>query len=244
LFFKGDFVRFAPLMSFRIERTTFMDNHETLKTFVKGIIQGYATSLFVQSRAGLGKTETVLNALKTHGLAEGVNYRYFANYATPKGIVELLQRVNQLSEPRILVLDDFEESLRSMQAVGVLRSALWEANGRRRIFWQTARERTVFDFTGRIIFLLNRLNLNSPIIQALASRGFYYTMDFSKAEILQMMREKAKVISPEVSYNQKMKLIGMLERLDESKLNLRLLPQAIALYQINPQKVAELINKL
>jgi len=221
-----------------------MDNHETLKTFVKGVVHGYATSLIVSGRAGIGKTETVLNALQSHGLSSGVDYLYFANYATPKGIVELLQRVNRLSEPRILVLDDFEESLKSMQAVGVLRSALWEANGHRRIFWVTARERTAFDFNGRIIFLLNKLNINSPVVSALASRGFYYTMDFSKGEILQMMREKAKVISPEVSYNQKMKLIGMLERVEDSRLNLRMLPQAIALYQLNPQKVANLIAKL
>lgn len=222
-----------------------MSKYEIYKTYIKGIVLGYSNSLVVQSLSGMGKTENLLKTLQNeYKLVRDEHYYYFNGYATPKAIVGLLQAVNRLAEPRILVLDDFEESLKSMQAVGILRSALWETNGHRQVLWATSRERISFDFKGKIIFLLNKLNLNNPIVQALASRGFYYTMEFSRQEILQMMREKAKVISPEITYHQKMRLIGMIAKVSDDKLNLRLLPQAIALYRLNPQKVEQLITKL
>jgi len=145
-----------------------LKQHEVLKRFIEVLIEGNNHSLIVVSPAGYGKTETTLKFLKEKGLIEDKHFKYVPNYITPKGLVDELEEVIQLAKPQLLVLDDVEDTLRNIRSVGVLKGALWATpEGKRKVSWITSREKREFNFTGKIIFLLNYFNYESSIMNAL-----------------------------------------------------------------------------
>ena len=223
-----------------------MKQHEILKKYIIGLSKGYGNSLIVVSRAGLGKTETTMETMKELKLEEGKHYTYANNYITPRALVELLLRVNALQEPRMLVLDDIEDTLKNPESVGVLKGALWEVNGKRRVSWLTSKDELGFNFTGRIIFLLNYINKKSPVINALKDRGFYYEMDLTLSEMTALMEERAKLPYKDIPYNKRKEIVQFLQKVANNSPNitLRLLPKAYQLYQISPNHYQRLIKEL
>ena len=87
--------------------------HEILKKYIVGLTKGLGNSLAVVSVAGTGKTETTLETLKEMDYQEGINYRYISNYITPLELFKMLNEVNHLTEPKLLILDDTEDTLGS-----------------------------------------------------------------------------------------------------------------------------------
>ncbi len=160
-----------------------MKKHDILKKYIIGLSKGYSNSLICISKAGLGKTETTMNALKELGYMENKHYIYVSNYITPIELYKLLQEVNNL------------QSLRDFKAVGILKGALWPINGRRRVCWVSGthkiKEQT-FDFTGSIIFLLNEFKKKNALLNAVADRGFYYDFNLSTKEMLDLMVKRAE----------------------------------------------------
>jgi len=220
-----------------------MKQHQLLQLYVEVIAKGLTNSLIVQSPAGYGKSETTFKALKMLGLQKGVNYVWESGYLTPKGLLNALRRVNLISSPRILVLDDIEDTLKNLQTIGLLKSALWEIDGTRKVFWQTNREHIEFEFKGRIIFLLNKINENNPIVKALIDRSLYYQMDLTKDEMINLMREKIREFN-ELTYQQQQKIMKFIVKVGGENISLRKLPLAISLFKFSPNHYQELLNKL
>jgi len=222
-----------------------MRQHQILKKYIQGLSQGLNTSLIVVSPAGFGKTETTLKALEELNYQEGRNYLYVANYITPRALVELLERVNGLEEPRILILDDCDDTLRNLQAVGVLKSALWEAGGKRKVYWITTREKKEFEFQGRIIFLLNQMR-KSAVIQALKDRSLYFEMDLSLQDLFELMRERAELPYQNIPLNKRREIANFLAKVGSQSQNisLRTLEKAYNLYLLSPNHYQQLIYKI
>lgn len=159
-----------------------------LNEFIRMIVEGYSNSLIVCSRAGLGKTTAVYNALNENELVKGQHYNYYNNFATPVELFNILVEAQQLETPKILVFDDTEMMLKDKKLVGILRSALWGANGKRQVCYLSTtpriKDKIIDDFQGRMIFMLNQFDGSNPIMNALKSRGLYYEFDMSNDEVL------------------------------------------------------------
>ena len=226
-----------------------MKQHEILKKYITGLAKGYGNSLIVVSKAGYGKTETTMETMKILGYEEKVNYLYLNNYITPVELFQKLQEVNKLQEPKILILDDIEETLKNMRIVGILKGALWEVNGHRRVNWNSGTYKITekeFEFQGRIIFLLNQLNKKNPLINALKDRGFYFEFDLTFEEMMKLMEEKANLPYQNIPYNKRKEIIQFLIKNSNNSPNvsLRLLPKAYQLYLISPNHYQHLIKEL
>ena len=223
-----------------------MNQHQILKKYILGLSKGYANSLIVCSPAGYGKTETTLKMMDELGLKENEHYLYYANYITPKALVGVLEGVNDLKDPKLLILDDPEDTLRNLQAIGVFKGALWEANGKRKVFWTTSKEMIEFEFEGRIIFLLNQINKKNSLINALRDRGFYYEMNLTIDEMMKLMETRAKADYHNIPYNKRREIVQYLQKVGNksSNISLRLLPKAYNLFLLSPNHWQELVAKL
>lgn len=221
-----------------------MKQHEILKRFITILVKSDTHSLIVVSPAGYGKTETTLNSLKEMNLIEGRHFKYVPNYITPKGLVEELEQANALADPKLLILDDVEDTLRNIRAVGVLKGALWATpNGKRKVSWITSKEKREFYFTGKVIFLLNQFNFEGSIMNALKDRSMFYSIELTNEELCELMAKRSKVDYEKIPLQQREKIAQFLQKVGNGskKLSLRLLPKAYQMYLVSPNHWQELI---
>jgi len=226
-----------------------LKQHQILRKYIEGIVQGYSNSLIITSPAGYGKTETTLSTLRELGLEEGEHYKYISNYITPVELYLLLEEVNQLKEPRILVLDDVEDTLTSQRSIGLLKGALWASGGKRIVGWRSGTYRIKnkeIEFTGRIIFLLNQINKKSAIVRALIDRGLFFEMKLTLQDMLELMRQRAELPYLDIPYNKRIEIVQFLQRSANNNLNitLRLLPKAYNLFLLSPNHWQKLVFEL
>lgn len=225
-----------------------MTQHEILKKFVLGIKKDLANSLLVVGSAGTGKTETVLSGLKELKLTEGEHFKYLNNYSSPLEFYHTLGEMNELKEPRILILDDAEEFINDKRILGILRASLWAGTDNKRIIhWNSPRAKeTSFEFAGKIIFLLNELNLKNSLVCALISRGFYFHFSLTNQEKLELMRKRAEKPYRDLSKKERQRIMNYIEKVGEfsGKLTLRTLPQAFSLYILSPNHYQTLVAEM
>ena len=227
-----------------------MNNLEILENFIIGLSKTDTNSLLVVGRAGIGKTSTVVNTLKKLGYKQNVNYIYVSNYITPVEFYLLLERTNSLVEPRLLVLDDVEAILGDKRILGLLKAALWTTEGKRTITWMSGthkiKNKTIEDFRGKVIIILNHASLKNPLIQAVKDRSFYYEVNFTNQEILSLMEQRIKKDFLEIPYHSKRRVLDYIRQIGSSspQLSLRILPLALNLYKVSPAHYQILIKKL
>ncbi len=227
-----------------------MNQHELIKKYLLGLNKGLANSLIVISKAGTGKSETTLTALKEMGLTEGINYRYFTNYVSPVELYNLLEDINHLQPPKLLVLDDLEDTLKNSRAVGLLRSALWEnIDGKRKVDWLSNTylvKQKEFNFEGRIVFLLNQINSKSPIINALKDRSLVLDLNMSQEEMFALMEQRAEKPYHEISITKRREIINYIKKVgkNSNKISLRTLPKVFNLYILAPNSWQVLAEKI
>jgi hypothetical protein len=220
-----------------------MKQHEILKKYISGLSQGLATSLIVVSKAGTGKTETVIKTLEDLGYQEGRNYRYLSNYITPVELYLALEDINDLQEPKILILDDCEQVLENKKTIGILKSALWQTpDGKRKVYWQSGTYKVKnqkIEFTGRIILLLNEIKKEKAIISALKDRSFFYEFDLKPHEIKSLILERAKEPYLNTSFEQRIRVAEFLVK-NGDIFSLRTYPHALNLFLLSPNHWQEL----
>ena len=127
-------------------------------------------SAIITGQGGLGKTHTVLKALKTNGMADTTDltkfevgarintpksYKVIKGFSTAKGLYRTLFEGNG----QVLVFDDCDSVLTDPVALNLLKGAL-DSYGERWISWNADMKdedlpRT-FKFTGTIIFISNK----------------------------------------------------------------------------------------
>jgi len=226
-----------------------MKTHDILQKYIESLVKGYSDSLIVVSPAGYGKTETTMTAIKDKGLVEGQHYRYVNNYITPVELYLLLEDINRLDDPKLLILDDVEDTLRNPRAIGLLKGALWAVDGKRKVGWHSGTHRVKnkeIIFNGRIIFLLNQFNKKSPVVNALKDRSLYYEMELTKKEMFNLMIERAKKPYQDIPIEKREEIASYLLKAGGSSddTTLRLLTRAYQLFQVSPHHWQKLLKKL
>ncbi len=225
-----------------------MNSHTIITKYVEGLTQGLNNSLMIVGSAGTGKTETISTALKNLNLKEGQHFLYVANYCTPVELYNLLNQVNNLQHPRLLILDDVEDILTNKQTIGLLKSALWIANGHRKVYWFSGTYRIKekeFEFKGKIIFLLNQFNKKMAILNALKDRSLFYEMELSRDEIIDLIKKRADE-QPYFNIPQpkRKEIAEFIAKNSNDNLSLRTLQKVYQLFILSPNHYRELALKI
>ena len=213
----------------------------TLSKFIEMTIKGFNHSLIVTGRAGLGKTYTTINILKELK----TDFKYKSGYTTPLGLYKFLYQHKNSH----LILDDLEGMMNNESAVAILKTALWEANGKRLVSYETTSKLmegtpSVFEFTGTIIILANELRGGSgENFKALLSRAINYELSFKHEEILKICYEildhKTNLTNEQKA---KVKSILKSEIAVVSEFNLRLFERLLNMVKYDFAKAKDLFN--
>ena len=223
-----------------------MLKHQILKTYLEGLTRNLYHSVVCIGDAGTGKTEITLTYLKELGYKENEHYLYTTNFVTPLELYLTLEKVNALKSPRILLLDDAEMTLVDKKAVGVLRSALWETpNGKRKVCWASTTPKVKdkeLDFTGKIVFLLNKFDVRNELLRALKDRTIFYNIKLTSQEIANLMLERAKRSYDTIPLVKRLEIARFVATrgIHSPSFSLRMLPKAFQLYILSPSNWQQL----
>ena len=178
-----------------------MTNQEIICECVRIVLtsEGKLNSLFLIGKGGMGKTTCVINTFK----ALGYTQRELTAITTPSGSNKefvyinsystILELVNFLYENRDknIILDDFECLLNDKVALNVLKSALWDTDGKRTISYLTTSPRRIapqqFEFNGKLFFNLNKLPKSNPLLDALLTRSLVYYDNYTYTQLLTLI---------------------------------------------------------
>ena len=167
-----------------------MNKYKILESYVDIITKTNQHCLIVKGSGGIGKTHTILKALENKKLKGGQHYIYVAGYLTPLKFFELLRIVNTLENPKILFIDDIDSLLTNKINIFLLKSALWEVNGKRLVHYDSSKvENNLVDFKGKIILALNNIP-NSIFNEALLDRTIFYKIRLTKEELVSHIENK------------------------------------------------------
>lgn len=164
-------------------------------------------SAIITGQGGLGKTHTVLKALKSHGMQDTTDlsqfeigakintpkaFRLIKGFSTAKGLYRTLFEGNG----QVLVFDDCDSVLKDPVALNLLKGAL-DSYGERWISWNADFKDDdlpkSFKFTGTIVFISN-MDLHK-IDQAVKSRAM--CVDLSMTTEQKVERMEVLVAEPE-----------------------------------------------
>jgi hypothetical protein len=186
---------------------------EYLVQLVTLVATSVPTSLVVVGSGGLGKSFTVFETLKSHGLEEDQDYAVCKGFSTPKSLYRLLYE----NRDKIVVFDDCDSVLANPTAVNLLKSAL-DTTPARMVCWRTEQGGDddsslppSFRFEGKIIFISNLPLMK--ISQAILSRALTVDVTMTADEKIMRMRYIAESVYPEVPLAAKLEVIDLLEEL-------------------------------
>lgn len=222
-----------------------MENHDLLKQFITSLVKGGNTCLIVKGEAGIGKSETTMRALNDLGYKKGEHYRYLNNYASPKAFFDFLSRSQYLKDPKILVLDDPEEMLKQSKIVGVLKGALWSVDGQRVCNWVNNGKNTSFNFTGKIIIIVNRFEEKFNLLNTIRDRSLFYEMRFTQEQLIELVRKRAAEQDfRNIPIGTRLEIVEyVIQRSAGRRISLRNFPIALDLYLGNPDNWKRLLEE-
>ena len=165
-----------------------------IKANLNILLESDISAMTVLSPAGLGKTTMIINSLRERKFNEGINYLYYNSYFTPLAFYRTLQETNELNRPNLLILDDTETMLKDKNIINLMKAATWQNAGEKRIVNYMSTSSKVKDptcnFTGKIVILINETPDSNPMFNAIVDRMLFCELNFSQAEILELMREE------------------------------------------------------
>lgn len=210
---------------------------------VKMVASKTTASAIISGQGGLGKTYSVIKALKDAGLKDITDladfqvgdkidskrsFRVVKGYSTAKGLFRTLQECNGMT----IIFDDCDSILRDPIALNLLKGAL-DSYGDRYISWNAdMRDEDLdktFKFTGQVIFITNVSS--ERLDQAVRSRAMVVDLSMTRDEMLERMRTIANSdeFLPEIHTYPKIEALTFLqENLDKvTNLSLRTLIQTV-----------------
>lgn len=209
-----------------------------LKKYVEMTIKRFNHGLIITGRAGLGKTYATINILKELK----ADFKYKSGYITALGLYKFLyaNRANNI------LLDDLEGLTGNENTIALLKTALWEANGKRIISYETTSKQledtpTAFEFTGTIIILANEIkSRKNESFKALLSRAINFNLTFKHSEVLSICFE---ILKQRDLTDEQVKVIkDVLENEIEASttFNLRLFDRLISMVKFDMDNAKEL----
>ena len=219
------------------------ERFDFVSKIVKMVASKTTASAIISGQGGLGKTFSVLSALKEAGIKDITDladfqigdkvdtkrsFRVVKGYSTAKGLFRTLQESNGMT----IVFDDCDSILRDPVALNLLKGAL-DSYGDRYISWNAdIRDDDLdktFKFTGQVIFITNVSS--EKLDQAVKSRAMVVDLSMTRDEMLERMRTIAESSDflPEITKTYKTAALSFLqENLDKvSNLSLRTLIQTV-----------------
>lgn len=180
----------APVSEFGInQRFDFTSDLVTM------VAKGQTASAVITGEGGLGKSFTVIQALKAAGLKDfsekepgeaappRSTYRVVKGFSTAKGLYRVLFE----NRNSIVVFDDCDSILKDADALNLLKGAL-DSYDRRIISWNTSRIDDLprfFQFKGGVVFISNMAQ--SKIDQAIRSRSMNVDLSMTTDQKIERM---------------------------------------------------------
>lgn len=216
-----------------------MKQEEIYKHYINMLSDGHVHSILCYSKAGLGKTYTTINVLKSLGL----KYTYTSGVTTAVSLYKLLYETNN----SVLILDDIETLFQDDKIVNLLKACLWDVDGNRMVTYSTSSKvledyPSSFSYTGKIIILANEIKGKyDETFKALMSRCLKYELCYSFEDIILMSE---KIVKKEESLNddQRKQVIDIVKKniQPEHNFNFRLLQRLMSFVKYNPD-IAEML---
>jgi hypothetical protein len=222
--------------------------------------QGHQASVIVSGPGGLGKSFTVMDALRKSGLQDvtlldeaevgsAINtaktFRVIKGYSTPKGLYRILYE----NRNSVIVFDDCDSVLKDPVSLNLLKGAL-DSYSRRVISWRADFKDedlpNVFEFKGRVVFISNLPS--HAMDQAVITRSMTVDLTMTNAQKVERMHhllEFADDFLPEFEMEHKVDAVLLIEKLADrvKELSLRTLIQVTNIRKANPngnwKKLAE-----
>jgi len=231
------------------ERFQFVDK------IVKMVAKRATPSCIISGSGGMGKTYTVLKALREAGMKDVTDlasfevgmglpkdsFRVLKGYTTAKGLFRTLQECNNMT----LVLDDFDSALKDPVSLNLLKAAL-DGYSKRYITWNSEMrdedlDRT-FEFKGTIIFITNIPS--EKLDQAVRSRCMTVDVSMSQEEMVERMSVivESDEFLPEISINYKREAVNFIREnlADVVNLSLRSVIQVVKIIDADPARYRNL----
>jgi len=219
---------------------------------VNMVAQGQQASVVICGPGGLGKSHTVMSALKQRGFQdvtladEGAvksrkSYTVVKGYSTAKGLFRLLWE----NRDGVLVFDDCDSVLKDPVSLSLLKSAL-DSYSRRVITWRADFKDdeipNSFLFTGRVVFISNMNTLQ--LDQAIVTRSLCVDLSMTtqqKVERMQHLILNAEFM-PEYTAEHKADAMQLITRVQDTikELSLRTLIQCVKIRTAGTRNWAEL----
>lgn len=215
-----------------------MKKHKLLKEYTNVLLNGTQNLLVVKGHFGMGKTYTIGSILKELDLKDGINYQYISGYITPKQLFNVLSSCRIMEKPKLFWFDDIEGVLGNKTSIALLKSALWEVNGKRLVSYQTSKnsdELPAFEFNGKVILVVNSLNQEKVLGRSLLDRGIYYDMTLDPEEVVYYIENMVLPnIEKDIPINEKWSVWEKVKRFVEyPNFSIRCLYRAFSFYKHN-----------
>lgn len=214
------------------------------KDYLTMLTKNQVHSILCYSKAGLGKTYTTIKILKK--LKE--KYSYVSGITTTMALYKELYDTNG----EILIIDDIETMFKDDKTINILKSALWEVDGKRIISYKTTSKTlgdypNTFEYTGKIVILANELKgKKDESFKALMSRCLKFELKYTLQEIKKMSEDIINQKN-DLTKEQKEKIIHIMKEEISSyhSFNFRLLERLIQFVKYDTNKAKKLfINSL
>ena len=219
---------------------------------VNMVAQGQQASVVICGPGGLGKSHTVVQALKQRGFQDATladqgvvksrkSYTVVKGYSTAKGLFRLLWE----NRDGVLVFDDCDSVLKDPVSLSLLKSAL-DSYSRRVITWRADFKDdeipNSFLFTGRVVFISN-MN-TQQLDQAIVTRSLCVDLSMTtqqKVERMQHLIANAEFM-PEYTQEHKADAMQLIARVQDTikELSLRTLIQCVKIRTAGTRNWAEL----
>lgn len=198
--------------------------------------------LILIGEGGIGKSVLTLSSIKE--TLEPKDWEYANGYSTPLSLYNFLY---ENREKRVIILDDVEGIFNNKIALSILKSALWENEGKRICHYASTSDKLTipkrFVMNSKVILLCNEIPKdNQPSTRAMISRTMLYKVNFSfgqKIKICETFIDKDTTLTQE--QKDEIKVILLTNVTEATKdFNFRTLRKLIAFVQYNPQKAEKL----
>jgi len=242
----------APQNSVVPSRFTINQRFGFVTDMVNMVAQGQQASVVICGPGGLGKSHTVMQALKQRGFQditladEGAvksrkSYTVVKGYSTAKGLFRLLWE----NKDGVLVFDDCDSVLKDPVSLSLLKSAL-DSYSRRVITWRADFKDdeipNSFLFTGRVVFISNMNTLQ--LDQAIVTRSLCVDLSMTTQQKVERMQHLIANVEfmPEYTAEHKADAMQLITRVQDTikELSLRTLIQCVKIRTAGTRNWAEL----
>ena len=235
------------------------DVFKAIELYTIQVARKKSNSLIISGMAGIGKSQTVKDTLKSEGLKADTDYYFATGTVTTAGLYEVLF----LNRSGMIVFDDCDAVFKDPDSINMLKGALdtyevreiskltkgntFDSKGmsdneiEEKYQQDTKKLPNKFEFKGQIIFISNLPE--DKFDDAILSRSLHVDVHLNKDEVISRMRSIMKKINPNIEEEIKSEALEYLIYVTEKypvkfDLNIRTLIHSINLRSGNDGEIS------